>query len=174
MHLPTAPGTLHVSHPPAHAESQQAPSAQFPLAHAEAPVGQDWPFLSLHAPTASQVFRPVQVTGSSALVMLTQAPVPATHDLQTPEHVPEQQIPLTQTPEPQSSPMPHVAPGAATSKISALAMFLYPGFAAISPPITSTLPEGSGAAVEPQRVDFIARVGRKLPVTASYTSALAT
>jgi hypothetical protein len=67
----------HAPHPPLHAELQQKLSTQKALAHVVAPPGHDWPLLSLHAPVASQVLFPEQVSGSSALVTVAQSPVPA-------------------------------------------------------------------------------------------------
>jgi hypothetical protein len=45
VHVPTEPGTLHASHWPEQATSQQTPSTQYPLAH--------WPLAAQRAPAAS-------------------------------------------------------------------------------------------------------------------------
>jgi hypothetical protein len=93
-----------------------------PDAHVEA-AAHVWPFFFLHAPAASQVFAPVHVSRSSALVTLTHAPPPGVQVLQVPPHAPEQQMPSSQTPERQSAGLPQVPPAATTAKSSALERF---------------------------------------------------
>jgi hypothetical protein len=50
---------------PPQARLQQTPSAHWPLAHPAAPPLQLWPFLSLQAPSALQIFGPLQVSSSA-------------------------------------------------------------------------------------------------------------
>jgi hypothetical protein len=67
-----------------------------------APVVHVWPFFFLHAPVASQVFAPVQLSGSSALVTATQVPPAPVQAWQTPQVWLQQwlsvQVPVAQLP----------------------------------------------------------------------------
>jgi hypothetical protein len=73
---------LQVSHASEQARLQHTPPAQKPDAHA-APSLHGWPILSLHAPIASQVLAPVQVSGSSAPTTGAHTPAePATAQLE--------------------------------------------------------------------------------------------
>jgi hypothetical protein len=65
--------TLHTSQPPAHEALQQYPSTHRVLAHSD-PLEQVWPFFFLHTATASHVVAPPQLSPSSALVTVVQAP----------------------------------------------------------------------------------------------------
>jgi hypothetical protein len=113
---------VHTSQAPAHAVLQQTASEAKPLAQRVGSV-EGWPVLSLQEPLASQVLSPVHVSGSSELATWAHAPVPVVHLRQVPLHAPEQQIPLLQTPEPQSAGSPQVSPLSFTSaKSSAVAL----------------------------------------------------
>jgi hypothetical protein len=123
---------------------QQTPSAAKPLAQL-APVVAACPFFSLHAPVASQVVAPEQVSASSADVTATHAPVPAVHVMQVPLHAPAQQMPSSQTPDAQSPALAHTSPASPcfTSSSAELAL--------ATPPTTNTLPFASTVAVCPYR-----------------------
>lgn len=114
-HVPSAgaPSALaHTSHAPPHVVVQQTPSETKPLPHVTG-LDEGCPFLSLQAPVALQVTAPTHVSGSSAFVTATHAPVPDVHVVQAPSHAPEQQIPSLQTPEMHSPGTEHVSPPAA-------------------------------------------------------------
>ena len=78
VQVPTLPATAQASQEPAHAVSQQTPSAALPLAQL-APLVAAWPFLRPQVPLALQVLAPVHESGSWALATVTHAPVPAAH-----------------------------------------------------------------------------------------------
>jgi hypothetical protein len=82
---------------PEHGPPQQMPSSQTPDRQPP-PFAHGPPNLALHAPAALQVFAPVHVSGSSALMTATHAPVPTAHVLQVPEQAPEQHTPSSQAP----------------------------------------------------------------------------
>jgi hypothetical protein len=88
----------HASHCPLHAVSQHMPSAQFALAHDDAPLGHCCPFFSLHAPDGSQVLVVGgQLSGSSAPMTAVHAPLPGVHVMHVPLHAPEQHVPSSHT-----------------------------------------------------------------------------
>jgi len=109
-HLPTWFVSAHDSHWPVQSASQHTLSVQWLLRQSSA-TEQAWPCLVLHAPSASQVFVPVQVSASSALVTATQVPPPPVQAWQEPQAVAVQQRPSTQLPVVQSLPSVHVLPG---------------------------------------------------------------
>ena len=96
-HVPSDPHILQAGHTEL---AQQNPSTQLPVVHSLA-AEQPCPFFFLHAPAALQVFRPVQVSGSSALMTATQvppAPVQAWQDTQVwVQQCPSTQLPLAQS-----------------------------------------------------------------------------
>jgi hypothetical protein len=93
-HVPGEP-PLQDSHDPLQAALQQTVSAQKPLRHCE-PVAQVCPVLSLHAPVASQLLVPLQLlSGSSALVRLTQLPFAPVQLWHVPHDAVAQQNPST-------------------------------------------------------------------------------
>src|SRR5439155_21530994 len=57
--------SAHVAHAPHALDPQHVALTQKVLAHC-GPIAHGWPCLSLHAPVASHVLAPVQVSGSSA------------------------------------------------------------------------------------------------------------
>ena len=91
---------VQTSQPPEQAVLQQRPSEHSPLAQVAAPPEHDCPFLSLHAPVASQVLVPVHCGLSSAFLMAVQ--VPSAPDWLQLKHavmqLVSQQFPSTQLP----------------------------------------------------------------------------
>lgn len=118
---PQVPGEppLQNSHDPLHAVLQHTPSTQLLLTHCD-PAEQVWPVFFLQVPVTSQLLVPVQLSGSSALVIATQvppAPVQAWHAAQDvdPQQNPSMQAALVHsTAVPQAMPFPffgtHVPP----------------------------------------------------------------
>src|SRR5690606_16179746 len=111
--VPSLPGTLHASHCPVHAPSQQRPSTQRLLAH--------WAALVHAAPCGKEQ---VPVFGARSHRM------PAGHDDDA------QQTPFTHAPEAQSCPITHAPPFA----IGANSSDAFEPYAVTvsSPPVTST------------------------------------
>ena len=69
------------SHAFAHALLQQKPSTQDPFAQSPLPPGHGWPTTLKQTPVALQVWVPVQLGGSGALVTAAHVPgVAALHD----------------------------------------------------------------------------------------------
>jgi hypothetical protein len=108
---PHVPGEapLQYSHDPLQAELQQTVSAQKPLRHCET-AEQVCPVFSLHVPLASQLFVPLQLSESSALVTLTQVPFAPVQDWQVPHEAEPQHIPSTQAPLVHSPAPPQAVP----------------------------------------------------------------
>lgn len=88
---------LQASQAPLQAVPQQTPSMQLPLWHSLAAL-QVCPVFFLHDPAASQLLVPLQLSLSSALLILTQVPPPPVQAWQEPHEALPQQKPSTQAP----------------------------------------------------------------------------
>jgi hypothetical protein len=119
VHVPSAvapSACSHTSQGPAHAELQQCPSTQKPLAHALlAPHACPW--TSVHWPDALHVFEPVHESGSWRSVTTVHVPmlVATLHIWQVPhcgdvQHTPSTQLPLAQVVPPSQAWPGHEAP----------------------------------------------------------------
>jgi hypothetical protein len=108
MHIPDFPGSLHASHGPVHAPSQQTPSAQKPEAQSEALV-HVFARMGLQTPVPSHAFMPAQVSGSGAPVTAAQTPGLAgrLHAWHFPHAALSQQVASTQWPVSQSASFAH-------------------------------------------------------------------
>jgi hypothetical protein len=111
-HVPAV--RVHDWQAPVHALSQQTPSVTMSLAHS-AVLLEGCPFLSLHAPVASQVMVPVQLSMSSAFVMVSHTPVPVAQPMHVPLQAPEHQLPFVQMPEAQSTTVLQAPPGSVSA-----------------------------------------------------------
>lgn len=107
VHVPRV--SEQVSHAPSHATLQQNDPTQWPLAHSLA-CSQTDPLRFLHTPSASHVFSPEHVSGSSADRTISHAPVFAAHLRHAPSHFSVQQTDSRQNLVAQSPVVAHVAP----------------------------------------------------------------
>src|SRR5262249_24363566 len=123
-----------------------------------------WPSFFLHAPVASHVFVPVQVSGSSVFFTDVQAPVPSAHVLHTPSQLMAQQCPSLHAFETHSMAMLQVPPFATKLKSSAVERT---AFVSIDPPATRTLPVGSSVTLAPNRDALMLGRAAKVPVAGS-------
>jgi hypothetical protein len=114
---------------------QQNPSLQVPLRH-WAPEVQALPARRTHAPLPLQVLAPAHVSGSSAFVTGTQAPV-ALHVLQMPLHALEQHS-SSQEPDAHWLPTVHVWPAFRRHTPPALHVSVPVHVSASSAPVTET------------------------------------
>jgi hypothetical protein len=89
-HVPADPLLLQYSHDPSQARSQQTVSAQLLLKHSLFPP-HVCPAFFLQAPAASQVLVPLQLSGSSALMIATQVPPVPVQAWHVPHAAPVQQ-----------------------------------------------------------------------------------
>jgi hypothetical protein len=123
VHTPSAEAPAlceHTSQPPLHAELQQRPSAQKPLAQLAASV-HVCPLTSLHAPAASQRFTPEHVSASAAFTTTVHVPGVTVQVWQVPVHVL-----LQQTPSAQTSPPPQTRQSATMQSAPAATLQLEP------------------------------------------------
>src|SRR5689334_8718803 len=97
VHVPAA--LLHDRQATVQASTQHAPSMQLPVTHAVPAVHAVGAVcLSLHAPVASQVLLPLQLSSSALSTLVVHVPAVFAHDRHAPEHASAQQTPSTQRP----------------------------------------------------------------------------